>query len=155
MSCDSVRGDDATVSEILETPKAAVPYLRFAAGGRPYLLGSRCSACGEKLLGEREICPRCAARGGMEAIELATSGRLYNYSIVYRSFPGVAVPFVSAVVDLDGGGTVKGNLLDVPADPAAIAFDMPVEMVFRDAGVANAAGAGFTAHFFVPAKEAA
>jgi uncharacterized OB-fold protein len=91
----------------------------------------------------------------MARVELATSGRLYNYTIVYRSFPGVAVPFVSAVVDLDGGGTVKGNLLDVPVDPEVIAFDMPVEMVFRDAGIANPAGAGFTAHFFVPGQEVA
>lgn len=135
--------------------KAAVPYLKFGSDGHPFLEGFRCRACGATFLGARENCAACSARGRMAPIALATTGRLYNYTIVYRSFPGVTVPFVSAVVDLDGGGTVKGNLLDVPADPEAIAFDMPVEMVFRGADVANPAGQGFTAHFFVPRREAA
>lgn len=133
--------------------RAAVPYLKFADDGRPFLEGYRCGACGATFLGERENCAACAARARMAPVALATTGRLYNYTIVYRSFPGVTVPFVSAVVDLDGGGTVKGNLLDVPAEPGSIAFDMPVQMVFRDAGGANPAGEGFTAHFFVPARE--
>lgn len=137
-----------------DVPKPAVPYLQFAEDGHPFLQGVRCRACDQVHLGLRDNCPRCAARGKIDPIELATTGRLYNYTIVYRSFPGVAVPFVSAVVDLEGGGTVKGNLLDVPADPAAIAFGMPVEMVFRDAGIANPVGKGFTAHFFVPAEGA-
>lgn len=135
--------------------KAAIPYLKFADDGHPFLEGFRCGACGAIFLGARDNCAACSARGQMAPIALATTGRLYNYTIVYRSFPGVTVPFVSAVVDLDGGGTVKGNLLDVPADPASIPFDMPVDMVFRDAGSANPAGQGFTAHFFVPRTEAA
>jgi uncharacterized OB-fold protein len=133
--------------------KPATPYLKFTEDGRPYLQGSRCGACHQVYLGAREACARCAARGGMEPIALATRGKLYNYTIVYRSYPGVTVPFISAIVDLEGGGTVKGNLLDIEAAPENIRFDMPVEMVFRGAELANAAGAGFISHFFVPAAE--
>ena len=133
--------------------KSAVPYLRFAADGHPYLLGSRCGACGQVFLDAREDCPKCAARGQMSELELPSTGRLYNYSIVYRSFPGVAVPFISAIVDLDGACSVKGNLLDVPVDPQAIKFDMPVEVVFRDAGQASSAAVGYTSFFFVPRQE--
>jgi uncharacterized OB-fold protein len=132
-------------------PKAATPYLKFTPEGRPYLAGSRCSACGQVFLGDRDNCARCAARGRMEPIALGTKGRLYNYTIVYRSYPGVQVPFVAAVVDLEGGGTVKGNLIGIDAAPEKITFDMPVEMVFRSAELANSAGAGFISHFFVPA----
>ena len=63
----------------------------------------------------------------------------------------VKVPFVSAVVDLEGGGTVKGNLVDIEPDPARITFDMPVEVVYRDAGRTDAEGNRYVAHFFVPA----
>jgi uncharacterized OB-fold protein len=132
-------------------PKAATPYLKFAESDRPYLEGSRCGNCGQVLLGARENCPRCAGRGTMVAVELSTRGKLYNYTIVYRSYPGIVVPFISAIIDLDGGGTVKGNLLDVEADPEKLPFDMPVEMVFRGAEIANPAGAGFISHFFIPA----
>jgi uncharacterized OB-fold protein len=142
------------VTETIDGLKAAVPCLAFHEDHSPYLRGTRCKVCGETFVDLRENCPACASRGQMDTIELATTGRLYNYSIVYRSFPGVKVPFISAVVDLDGGGTLKGNLVDMPVDPAAIAFDMPVEVVFRDAGIANPAGEGFTGYFIIPRKEA-
>jgi uncharacterized OB-fold protein len=136
-----------------EPLKPVMPYLAFAADGHPYLLGSKCGRCGQIFLGARENCAKCAARGQMAEIELGTTGSLYNYTIVYRSFPGVSVPFVSAIVDLDGGGTVKGNLLDVEPSPEKIRFGMKVKMVFRGAEIANSAGAGFVSHFFVPAGQ--
>jgi uncharacterized OB-fold protein len=87
----------------------------------------------------------------MEAVKLSTKGKLYAYSIVHRSFPGVDVPYISAVVDLDGGGTLKGNLINVPADPKAIKFDMPVEVVFKDAlGRKDREGNSYIAYFFQP-----
>lgn len=144
--------DLAPAAETEAALQPAVDYLRLGKeDGHPYLFGSKCRACGQVFVGERDNCARCAARGQMDEIALGTTGRLYNYTIVYRSFPGVAVPFISAIVDLDGGGTVKGNLLDIDPTPEAIHFDMPVEMVFRGAELANAAGKGFVSHFFVPA----
>jgi uncharacterized OB-fold protein len=35
---------------------------------------------------------------------------------------------VSALVDLDGGGSVKGNLLNVPADPEHVKLGMRVRL---------------------------
>jgi uncharacterized OB-fold protein len=133
-------------------PKAATAYLKFNDEGEPFLQGSRCSQCGQVYLGEREHCAKCAARDCMSPIDLGTSGRLYNYCIVYRSYPGIKVPFVSAVVDLDSGCTIKGNLLEVEPSPENLRFDMPVEVVFRGAELSNPAGEGFISHFFVPAK---
>ena len=132
--------------------KPATPYLKFNGEGHPYLQGSRCSECNQVYLGEREHCAKCTARDCMSLIDLGTSGRLYNYSIVYRSYPGIKVPFVSAIVDLDSGCTVKGNLLDIEPGPEHLRFDMPVEVVFRGAELSNPAGEGFISHFFVPAK---
>lgn len=138
-----------------KAPKAPTDYVAFAEDGSPRLQGSRCESCNAVFLGPRENCARCAKRGGMEPMVLGNKGRLYNYTIVYRSFPGVTVPFVAAVVDLDGGGSIQGNLLDIEPSPDAIAFDMPVEVVFRDAGAATEAGAGYVSHFFVPARQEA
>jgi uncharacterized OB-fold protein len=74
-----------------------------------------------------------------------------NYTIVHRSYPGISVPFISAVVDLDDGTSIKGNLLGVEPEANALAFGMPVKMVFRGAETANADALGYVAHFFVPA----
>jgi uncharacterized OB-fold protein len=131
--------------------KPATSYTRIGVDGRPYLEGSKCGECGAVFLGKRENCGRCGTRGQMQTVRLGERGSLYSYTIVYRSYPGVKVPFISVIVDLDGGGTVKGNLLDVAPDAKNICFSMPVRMVFRGAETANAEGAGHVAHFFVPA----
>ncbi len=132
-------------------PLPAVSFLKIPDEGQPYLEGSKCGACGETFLGERQNCAACGARGGMQTVRLSDSGKLYNYTVVHRNFPGVPVPFISAIVDLDGGGTVKGNLIDFPPSPEAIKFDMPVKLVYRDAGRKDKDGAAYLAYFFTPA----
>ena len=132
-------------------PLPVVDHLKIPADGEPFLEGSKCGACSAVYLGRREVCSRCAERDQMAIIRLADTGTLYTYAIVHRSFPGVAVPFVSAIVDLDGGGTIKGNLLDIEADPDQIEFGMPVKVVFREAlGRKDKDGNSYLAYFFVP-----
>jgi uncharacterized protein len=106
------------------------PFVKVGADGKPYLEGLKCTACGEVMAIEsRRACPKCAAAGTLQPVKLAERGRLYTYTVVHRSFPGVATPFVAALVDLDGGGSIKGNLLGV--DPGAIRFDMPLQVGFE------------------------
>jgi uncharacterized OB-fold protein len=142
--------------EVDPNDKPVVPYTVMDETGAPYLLGSRCRACNSTHLGHYDNCPKCAAIGQLDDVRLSAHGSLYNYTIVYRSLPGVTVPFISAIVDLEGGGTVRGNLLEVTPDPATIEFGMPVDVVFRSAAEAVADGAGYFSYFFVPAiREAA
>jgi uncharacterized protein len=132
-------------------PLPVIDFLKIPAGGEPYLEGHKCTACGAIFLGEREACSKCAARGRLEPVRLSNRGTLYAYSIVHRSFPGVAVPYISAIVDLDGGGTVKGNLVDIEPDPSKLRFDMPVEVVYRDAlGRKDKEGNAYISYFFRP-----
>ena len=134
-----------------DKPLPAVPYLKIPDDGEPYIEGHRCGKCGAVFLGERDNCSKCGAREGMEAIRLSNQGALYSYSIVHRSFPGIEVPYVSAIVDLDGGGTVKGNLINVEPDPAKIEFGMPVEVVYDDAlGRKDGDGNSYLSYFFQP-----
>ena len=87
----------------------------------------------------------------MSAVILPNSGKLYSYSIVYRSFPGIDVPYISAIVDLDDGTAIKGNLINVEPDPGNIEFDMPVDVVFADAlGRKDADGNSYLSYFFQP-----
>jgi uncharacterized protein len=130
--------------------KPATSYTRIDADGTPYLEGSRCDICDAIFLGAREHCGRCGTRQRMQSMRMGERGRLYNFTIVHRSYPGIQVPFISAIVDLDGGGAVKGNLTDVEPDPKQLRFGMPVRMVFRGAETASAEGAGYVAHFFIP-----
>ena len=130
-------------------PLPAVPYLKIPQDGAPYLEGHRCGNCQATYLGERSVCSKCGARDQIEAVTLPNSGKLYSYSIVYRSFPGIEVPYVSAIVDLDDGTAIKGNLIGVDPDPDSIEFDMPVDVVFDDAlGRKDKEGNSYLAYFF-------
>ena len=128
-----------------------VEYLKLPEDGDPYLEGHKCRDCNSIFLGEREVCSNCTARGKIEPVKLSNKGKLYSYSITFRSFPGIDVPYISAIVDLEGGGTVKGNLIDCDPDPEKIEFDMPVEVVFDDAlGRKDAEGNSYISYFFKP-----
>ena len=128
------------------------PFLKIE-GGEPYLEGCVCERCDATFLAPRSVCSRCGARDRLRTKRLSNQGTLYAYSIVHRSFPGVAVPYISAIVDLEGGGSIKGNLIDVDPDAKKIAFGMPVEVVYRDAlGRKDAEGNAYLSYFFQPRR---
>ena len=138
-----------------DKPLPAVPYLKIPENGEPYLEAYKCGQCGATFLGERDVCSKCGARDQMSAVTLPNTGKLYSYSIVHRSFPGIAVPYVSAIVDLDDGTAIKGNLINVDPDPESIPFDMPVEVVYDEAlGRKDADGNAYLSYFFQPADSA-
>ena len=130
----------------------AVSYLKIPDDGNPYLEGHKCGNCGAVFLGERSVCSKCFSRDNMSAIKLEETGVLHSFSVVYRSFPGIDVPYVSAIVDLDGGGTVKGNLINIEPDPEKIDFGMKVKLTYQDAlGRKDKEGNSYLSYFFEPA----
>ena len=131
------------------TVRPLAPFIGIDADSRPYLQGVKCAACGETLAIEvRRACPKCAAVGALEPIRLAERGKLYTYTVVHRSFPGVDVPFVAALVDLDQGGSIKGNLVGVAFDE--IRFDMPLSIEFESIAAAGDSGDRHIRHVFRP-----
>ena len=71
-----------------------VEYLKIPKNGEPYLEGHKCSNCSAIFVGARNVCSKCSARDKMEQIKLGTKGKLYSYSIVFRSFPGMPVEVI-------------------------------------------------------------
>jgi hypothetical protein len=135
-----------------KTVLPAVDYLIIPEKGNPYLEGHQCEVCDAIYIGERSVCSKCFARDKISKIKLNNSGVLYSYSIVYRSFPGIDVPYISALVDLDGGGTIKGNLIKVDPSPENVEFGMKVKVVYEDAlGRKDADGNSYLSYFFEPA----
>jgi uncharacterized OB-fold protein len=133
-----------------KAPLPVVPYLKIPGQGDPYLEGQECRSCHAIYLGERITCSRCGKTDGFRAKRLSNTGELYVYSIVYRSFPGVDVPYVSAIVDLDGGGTVKGNLVNIDPHPEKIKMGMPIETIYRPAPNPDSAGNAYLTYYFQP-----
>ena len=111
-----------------------VDYLHLPENSTPYLQGQKCSRCGAVFIDERKHCAKCGARNALQACKLSNNGKLVAFTVVERSYPGIPVPFVSAIVDLDGGGTLKSNLIGVDAAKAkTLKAGMKVALNFEKA----------------------
>lgn len=142
------------MTEGLLAPKPGNKVVRIGQDGAPWVQGFRCGECGAVVPEETMACRACASRTPPQPFRAALQGKLYSWSVVERSYPGVQVPFVSAIIDLHDGLTLKGTLKDV--DPAALRSGMPVRLVFDDAGGArDAEGAPYIGFHFVPEGAAA
>ena len=133
--------------------RPAFSFITLDDSGRPSLAAQRCGKCGATYADtERVACGKCGARA--EALEIFTpklEGSLHSAVIVRRGFPGVDVPFISAVVDLDGGPTVKGTLRNSGFEPEDIVQGRRVRVCFDDAlGRKDKDGNSYVAHYFEP-----
>jgi uncharacterized OB-fold protein len=95
--------------------------------GEPHLVANRCTSCGAEYFDRRNACARCGGRS-FEKADLGTTGKVRSFTIVQRAAPGVPAPYVSAVVDLDGGGVVKANVVNTDASPDKVSLGMPVRL---------------------------
>ena len=64
---------------------------------------------------------------------LSDKGKVYVFSVVHQSFPGIKTPYVTAIVDLPEGISVRANLTGVDPEQAQKEpnkiFNLPVELV--------------------------
>lgn len=135
-----------------EDPKQRpiVPFLQL--GETPHLKGLKCRTCGATYIKSgRVACSKCGAERDFDDVALSTRGHLWVYSIVHQSAPGIPTPYVTAIVDLPDGVSVRCNLIDVPADPEQIEFGIAVEMVTKKVRT-DKDGNDVIAFFFRPAK---
>ncbi len=136
-----------TQANILQA-RPGTKVVRVGADGSAWIEGFRCGECGAVVPVATMACRACASRFPPAAYRSPETGTLYTWSVVHRSYPGVEVPFVSAIVDLDGGLSFKGTLKGVAPD--ALKAGMPVRLVFDEAGGAvDADGNPYVGFHFV------
>jgi len=122
--------------------------VRVEEGSNAWIEGTRCGACGATMVAAGMACRRCGSRDQLETFRGVQTGKVFSWTVVHRSYPGIPVPFVSAIVDLDDGLTLKGTLREV--DPATVHAGLPVRLVMDDAGgTCDSAGAPYVGFHFV------
>lgn len=124
-----------------------VDYLEL--GTEPSLIANACVACGALFFDRRNACARCG-KLEFEQRTLATTGVVRSFTIIHRAAPNVPVPYVSSVVELDGGGVVKANLLEAGTDPEKIELGAKVRLTTFVCGT-DEEGTEAVAFGFVPA----
>jgi len=139
-----------TIGVATEQTTRQVPLVNYLAldGDKPHLLGWECGDCGAVVLDRRVACPSCRAVTFAQR-PLADTGVVRAFTIVFRAPPSVPTPFTAVIVDLDGGGVVKANLVGEDADPTIDRTGMRVRLTTYPLGVdstgVEAVGFGFTA----------
>ncbi len=102
--------------------------------GAPYLVANESVSSGALYLDRRNADARSGTTG-FRRRRLADTGAVRTFTIVHRAAPGVPTPYVSIVVDLDGGGVVKANLVGVEPTPEAVRVGMRVRLTTYTVGV--------------------
>jgi uncharacterized protein len=111
-----------------------LPYVSYLElGSDPHLVAQECRSCGALFLDRRNACARCGQRE-FGPRRLAGDGTVRAFTIVHRASPDVRVPYVSAIVDLDGGGVVKANVVDVEPDPGRLRPGLRVRLTTFSVG---------------------
>jgi uncharacterized OB-fold protein len=109
----------------------------FWTGGRDgELLIIRCTSCGYWIHPPTPRCPHCLS-DAVEPQAVSGRGTVYSYTINRQAWvPGLEVPFVIAMVELDEqpGLRLMTNIVDCPTEEVEIG--MPVEVAFVERGEA-------------------
>jgi uncharacterized OB-fold protein len=128
----------------------AVPVVGYLSlEGSAHLVGQECAGCGAIFLDRRSGCARCSGEV-FHARPLSPDGVLRAFTIVHRAPPAVETPFAVGIVDLDGGGTVKANLVGVAASPEGLRSGTAVRFTTFVAGH-RADGAEVVSFGYAPA----
>jgi uncharacterized OB-fold protein len=121
--------------------------------GAPYLVANESVESGALYFDRRNADAKTGATG-FRRRRVADTGTVRTFTIVHRAAPGVPTPYVSIVVDLDGGGVVKANLLNVDPSPDAVRVGMKVRLTTYVAGVDDE-GTEAVAFAYEPANQEA
>jgi uncharacterized OB-fold protein len=132
----------------MTTALATIPMVGYLVlDDQPHLVAQACTACGALYFDRRNACAKCGAVE-FEARPLQATGFLRSFTIVYRAAKGVPAPYVSAIVELDGGGIIKANLVGIDPDPDLISLGGRVRLTTFVAGTdddgTDAIAFGFT-----------
>ena len=92
-----------------------------------------CKSCDKTYFYPRDLCPMCFSRN-TDWIQTDGKGTLHTFAIVHRgqtpAFRDKA-PYVTAVVELQGGARMPTNLVEIDPDPAVIKCGMALEVTFE------------------------
>jgi uncharacterized OB-fold protein len=127
-----------------------VPYVGYLIlGDDPHLEANECTSCGALFFDRRNACSSCGSIDFCNRA-LANDGELRAFTIVHRASPGVSVPYVSGIIDVDGGGVVKANVVGIDPEPANLTLGMKVTLTTFPVGT-DAEGTEAIAFGYQPA----
>jgi uncharacterized OB-fold protein len=87
------------------------------------LLGLTCKECGTVTCPPKMVCQECAGTD-LEVVELSGMGKIVTFTTTYVAAEGkeAEAPYTIAMIELDEGAWIAGNLIDI--DPSEATMDL-------------------------------
>ncbi|EQA98502.1 DNA-binding protein [Sphingobium baderi LL03] len=103
----------------------------WTGGSEGKLMIDRCGDCRAYVHPPTPFCPACESRN-VAAEAVSGRGRITTFTINHKQWmPGLPVPYVLALVEIDEDPTVRIPTNIVGIAPEKVAIDMPVEVLFE------------------------
>jgi uncharacterized protein len=85
------------------------------------LSGLKCNGCGELSAQPRLVCAKCGGQD-LEAVELKGGGTIQTFTVNYVAAEGreSEAPYIVAIVELDDGPWVMGNITGLKPEEATM-----------------------------------
>ncbi|MEM2908608.1 MAG: Zn-ribbon domain-containing OB-fold protein [Candidatus Bilamarchaeaceae archaeon] len=111
--------------------KESIPLTWRRIPERYRLIGSICEVCNGRYFPRRTICPKCRRKGKVRDVQFSGKGKIYSYTVIYSAPSSFEdqVPYIIALVELDEGAKVLGQVVD--CKPEDVKVGAEVESVFR------------------------
>lgn len=104
----------------------------WTGGARGELMIAHCNACDHSIHPPQVVCPRCLS-DDVAPRAAQGSGTIYARTINRHAWsPEIAVPYVIAVIDLDGEPGVRITARMVDCEPEAVAIGDRVKVRFEE-----------------------
>lgn len=99
-----------------------IPYQKYQEDlARGAFLGLKCETCGAVTFPPMAVCCECSG-SEMHPVSITGKGRLRTFTVVRVAPEGKTPPYIVAMVELEEGPYVMGNLLGV--DPDQVTMDV-------------------------------
>ncbi len=111
--------------------KESIPLTWRRIPERYRLKGTKCVTCSSSYFPPRVVCPKCRRKGKLETVHFKGTGKIYSFTEISSAAEGFEeqVPYVLAVVELDEGARLLGQVVDARKEDVSVGSK--VESVFR------------------------
>lgn len=110
---------------------SAIPGAFEIEGGRPYLIGTKCSKCGAAFFPPRYVCTYCLTDEGMRKVRLGNTGKLYAYTTIYVSSKEFSPPYLFGYIILETENIRIPTMITGVKDPKVLKTGLNMEMVIE------------------------
>lgn len=98
---------------------------------KPYLIGSRCTACGYTCFPKSPVCVRCRRDDTTEELKLGPYGTLETFAVMQVGMPDFPAPYVIGYVRTKEGALVFTPITGCDARDDALTLDEDMELVIE------------------------